>query len=178
VSFGEGMKATAEAACHAYQMSIVQLGVGAVPQSAPPSPKAAGGVAKRVVGIQHDAIHTGVTAFNQISVVGTQFVRHERENTGTTPTFSTAPAGATFSERSLGKSVEPLAEQNPCRRRRAANKRITGGLRNTGFDYGFVSVDLAGAADWFGNFHRFFLRGAARSGCRRESSSACSLFWP
>ncbi|HZP00852.1 MAG TPA: hypothetical protein VFD30_11200, partial [Terriglobia bacterium] len=107
-SFGEGTKAAAEAARHPHQMSIIQLIVRPVPQSAPPGPKTTGSMAERIVGIQHDVIHTGVTAFNQISVVSTQFVGHEYERYTHRIHFSTAPAGVTFSERSLGKSVEIL----------------------------------------------------------------------
>jgi hypothetical protein len=62
-------------------------------------------MADRIESVQHDAIHTSVTAVKKIGVVATQFVGHERERYTRQTRLSTAPAGATFSERSLGKSV-------------------------------------------------------------------------
>lgn len=88
-------------------MSIIQLRVRAVPQPAPPGSEPSSGIAERIESVQRDTIHTSVTAIRKSGVIAAQFAGHERGRYTRQTRFSTAPAGATFSERSLGKSVDP-----------------------------------------------------------------------
>ena len=86
VGFGKGPQAAAEAARHADQMSVIQLLVRAVPQPAPPRAETTGRMQERVVGVQHDPIHTIVAAFEKRMVTFGQRVRHGWHPWGLFPT--------------------------------------------------------------------------------------------
>jgi hypothetical protein len=103
VGFGEGIQAPAEAARQTHQMSVIQLRVRAIPQSAPPGSEPSGGIADRIESVQHDAIHTSVSAVKKSGIVAAQFVSHERERYTRQTRFSTARQGQFFRAQSRKK---------------------------------------------------------------------------
>jgi hypothetical protein len=115
VGFGEGMQAAAEAARHTHKMGIIQLLVRAVPQPAPPGSEPSRGIAERIESVQYDTIHTSVTAVKERGVIAAQFVGHNTRTLHASDEIFNCPAGATFSERSLGKSVEILKSKIWCK---------------------------------------------------------------
>src|SRR5437667_4301917 len=119
--FGESSQTTAEAASQAHEVRVVQMLFRPV-QLLPPGAEPAAGVTPAKVGVQDKAIHTIVRASEKVSVVLAQCVWHpvtlphpqrSRKNNGDGRRVSTScvccPARGPFSERSLGKSLEPYA---------------------------------------------------------------------
>jgi hypothetical protein len=68
---GVGTQAAAETAGQAHQIGVVQRLVRAG-QLAPPEAEAAGNVAHREIGIQHDAVNAVVTAAQEVMIASTQ----------------------------------------------------------------------------------------------------------
>jgi hypothetical protein len=83
-------------------MRVVELLVIAV-QLSPPGPEPARVVTQRVVGVEHDPIHTVIAAVEQIAVPFTEPVLG---HPGRFP--SAAPSGATDSEQRLGIGLGEL----------------------------------------------------------------------
>src|ERR1019366_4054389 len=72
---------------------------------------------EREVGVEDNSVDAIIGSSKQRTIIGTQIVWHSwvppssvsiKESTRTTPFHSTAPTGATFAERSLGKGVDFL----------------------------------------------------------------------
>src|SRR5450759_3857559 len=109
IGFSPGPQAPAEPSRHAHEMIVIQILIGTV-QGTPPSAKASPGLTHSEVGVQHDTIHAIITVLEKIAVQGTQLVRPAfrsitRARPFPQPLPESCPAGATFSERSLRKSV-------------------------------------------------------------------------
>ena len=95
VRTGRGADPAGEPPGHPHQVRVVQLLVVTM-QAPPPGPEPARVVAQRVVGVEHDPIHTVVAAVEKIAVALAEPVGHP----GRFP--SAAPPGATDSEQRLG----------------------------------------------------------------------------
>src|SRR5207253_1045322 len=119
--FGESPQTTAKAPRHPHEVGVVEMLIRAI-QLLSPSAEATARVAHAKVRVQHNAVHTIVRSFEKVSVVFAQWVRHPvtlplRRDQGRVtamargfqPLMRAAPLGATFSERSLGKSLDDLA---------------------------------------------------------------------
>src|ERR1700720_311853 len=74
-------------------------------QRPPPHPEPARIMAHSEIRVQDNAIDAIVTAAQQILIESAQPVCHGRQVTGTLPPASNCPAGATFSQPGLRKSV-------------------------------------------------------------------------
>ena len=85
-------------------------------QRAPPHPEPARIMAHPEIRVQDNAIDAIVAAAQQILIESAQPVCHERQVTGTLAPASNCPAGATFSQPGLRKSVVSYVEEeaNSC----------------------------------------------------------------
>ena len=100
-----GLDPTGEPARHPHQMVVVQLLVAAVVQLPPPHPEPARRVPHRVVGVQHDPIHTVIRTGQQIPVPCAEVVGHPPTVGRPTSRDQSCPEGATRSGRSPGTGV-------------------------------------------------------------------------
>ena len=106
VGFGIAAHATAETACHAHQVGVVQRVIRSG-QRPPPQTEPAGTMPHREISIQHDPVHAIVAAAQQILVQSAQPIHDGGHATSTAPSISNCPEGATFSQPGLRKSVGP-----------------------------------------------------------------------
>ena len=104
VRFRITAKATAEPAGQPHQVGVFESLVRSG-QRAPPHPEPAWIMPHAEIRVQDNAIDAIVAAAQQIPIESAQPVRHERQVTGTLPPASNCPAGATFSQPGLRKSV-------------------------------------------------------------------------
>ena len=77
---------------HPHQMRVVQILVGVVVPAPPPHPKPARVVPQRVVGVEHDPVHTVVTARQKIPVPLAETIDHA-QTVEATPTAPRLPGG-------------------------------------------------------------------------------------
>src|ERR1700739_1037562 len=96
---------TGEPAGHPHQVSVFERLVRSG-QRPPPHTEPAGIMAQAEVRVQNDPVDAIVTADHQILVVSTQPIRHGGQVRESPPSVSNCPAGATFSQPRLRKSVE------------------------------------------------------------------------
>src|SRR3977135_3270924 len=104
VRFRITANATAEPAGHPHQVGVFKRLIRSG-QRPPPHPEPARIMAHAEIRVQNDAIDAIVAAAQQILIESAQPVRHGRHVTGTLPPASNCPAGATFSQPGLRKSV-------------------------------------------------------------------------
>src|SRR6266446_934464 len=108
-------KATAEPAGQPHQVGVFERLIRSG-QRAPPHPEPARIMAHPEIRVQDNAIDAIVAAAQQILIESAQPVCHGRQVTGTLPPASNCPAGATFSQPGLRKSVVSyeLTRDNTC----------------------------------------------------------------
>src|SRR5690242_5349039 len=106
VRLGVTANATAEPAGQPHQVGVFERLIRSS-QCPPPHPEPTRIMAHAEVSVQNNAIDAIVATAQQILIERAQPVCHRGQLTGTLPPASNCPAGATFSQLSLGKSVEP-----------------------------------------------------------------------
>src|SRR5205085_8386523 len=97
--------ATAEPAGQPHQVGVFERLIRSS-QCPPPHPEPTRIMAHAEVSVQNNAIDAIVATAQQILIERAQPVCHRGQLTGTLPPASNCPAGATFSQLSLRKSVE------------------------------------------------------------------------
>ena len=102
--FGIAANTAAEPAGQPHQVSVFERLIGAR-QRPPPYTEPARIMAHAEVCVQHNAIDAVVAGAQQILIESAQPVRHGGQLTGPLPVLSNCPAGATFSQPGLRKSV-------------------------------------------------------------------------
>src|SRR4029077_11893895 len=104
MGFGVSTHATAEPAGQPHQVSVFERLIRSS-QRPPPHPEPAGIMAHPEIGVQNDPVDAIVAAAQQIAIESAQPVRHAGHVIGRLPSASNCPAGATFSQLRLRKSV-------------------------------------------------------------------------
>src|SRR6476646_4396300 len=104
VRLGITANATAEPAGHPHQVGVFERVVRSS-QRPPPDTEPSGTMPHAEVRIQNDAIDAIVATAQQILIESAQPVCHRGQVIGTLPPASNCPAGATFSQLSLRKSI-------------------------------------------------------------------------
>src|SRR6476646_7207857 len=107
VRLGITANATAEPAGQPHQVGVFERVVRSS-QRPPPDTEPSGTMPHAEVRIQNDAIDAIVATAQQILIESAQPVCHRGQVIGTLPPASNCPAGATFSQLSLRKSIEKL----------------------------------------------------------------------
>jgi len=106
VGFGVTANATAEAAGQPHQVGVFQRLIRSG-QRPPPDTEPTRIMSHAEVGVKDDPIDAVVAAAQQILIESAQPVRHGRQVTRALSPASNCPAGATFSQLRLRKSVDP-----------------------------------------------------------------------
>src|SRR5215469_13218305 len=104
MGFGVSTHATAEPAGQPHQVSVFERLIRSS-QRPPPHPEPARIMAHAEIGVQNDAVDAIVAAAQQIAIKSAQPVRHGQQVIGRLTPASNCPAGATFSQLRLRKSV-------------------------------------------------------------------------
>src|SRR5215467_11555617 len=107
VGFRITTNATAEAAGHPHQVGVFERFIRSG-QRPPPNTEPARIVSHAEIRVQDNAIDAIVAAAQQVLVESAQPIAHGGQVTGTRRHLPNCPAGATFSQPSLRKSVGPL----------------------------------------------------------------------
>src|ERR1019366_6854386 len=76
-----------------HQVRVVQLFVAVLVPATPPHPKPARVGSQRVVGVEHDPVHSVVAAGQQVTVTFTEFISHLQTVRRPAPVTRTAPKG-------------------------------------------------------------------------------------
>ena len=111
VRFGITANTAAEPAGHPHQVGVFERRVRSG-QRPPPHTKPTRIMPHAEVGVQNDAIDAIVAAAQQILIASAQPVCHGGQDTSTPPALSNCPAGATFSQPGLRKSVARYGRPN------------------------------------------------------------------
>ena len=134
--FGITANTAAEPAGQPHQVSVFERLIGAR-QRPPPYTEPARIMAHAEVCVEHNAIDAIVAAAQQILIESAQPVRHGGQVTGPPTVLSNCPAGATFSQPGLRKSV--------------ASSFVSMAMRRAdGLPVPFVALGAAGADLWVG----------------------------
>src|SRR5215813_8358068 len=103
-AFGIAANATAEPAGHPHEVGVFECLIRSG-QRPPPHTEPTRIMSHAEVCVKNDPIHAVVAAAQQILIESAQPIRHGRQVTDTPSPVSNCPAGATFSQLRLRKSV-------------------------------------------------------------------------